>query len=115
MPSLGSVLVNGNGRTLYVFAPDAHSGRSVCTGSCANLWPPLTLPSGVTQPVGEAGVIVADLGTTVRSDGSRQVTYDGWPLYTWLGDTSAGVATGQGLNNSGGIWSALLASGQLAS
>ncbi len=102
--SIGRVLVNGKGFTLYLFVPDAHSGRSRCSGICAVDWPPLLLPSGVTRPIAGRGVKESLLGTTRRSDGSLQVTYAGWPMYRWFADVSPGDSSGQGLNNLGGLW-----------
>jgi predicted lipoprotein with Yx(FWY)xxD motif len=101
---LGTVLVDGDGFTLYLFMPDEHSGRSTCVGDCAAQWPPLVLPAGVAAPVAGPGVNASLLGTTRRTDGSVQVTYNGWPLYLWPLDTAPGQATGQGINNLGGLW-----------
>jgi predicted lipoprotein with Yx(FWY)xxD motif len=100
---LGTVLVDGQGFTLYLFVPDAHSSHSVCTGICAIEWPPLLLPKGASARAGH-GVNAALLGSTTRGDGSVQVVYNGWPLYLWPDDLSPGQATGQGLNNVGGLW-----------
>jgi len=108
---LGTVLVDGYGLTLYLFVNDHHSGHSTCTGYCATQWPPVTLPSGVTTPVIGGSADRALVGTTVRR-GALQVTYNGWPLYRWIGDASSGQATGVGLNNSGGLWYAVDAAGQ---
>jgi predicted lipoprotein with Yx(FWY)xxD motif len=101
---LGTVLVDGKGFTLYLFLPDDRSSHSRCTGICAAAWPPLILPKGVASPLAGPGVRSSLLGTTVRSDGSRQVTYNGWPLYLYTIDMTPGQATGQGLNNLGGLW-----------
>jgi len=109
--SLGTVLVDGYGLTLYLFVPDHHAGRSTCSGYCATQWPPVTLPSGVTTPVIGGSVDRALVGTTRRGT-ALQVTYDGWPLYRWIGDTASGQATGEGLRNSGGLWYAVDAAGQ---
>ena len=109
---LGPVLVDGYGLTLYLFEPDARSGRSVCSGYCASRWPPLTLPAGVTTPVAGPGAEDALLGTTRRSGGTLQVTYDGWPLYHWIGDTAAGEDNGQDIDDSGGYWFAVDSAGQ---
>ena len=98
--SLGTVLVDHTGATLYRYTPDG-TGKSTCTGSCASTWPPLTVPAGTTQVVAGTGIAAGDLGTITRSDGSVQVTFKGMPLYRYSGDTKAGDATGQGLN---GIW-----------
>ncbi len=109
---LGTVLVNGPGNTLYLFEPDKQSGSSTCYGACAQGWPPLLLPSGVTTPVAGPGVKSSLLGTTHRTDGTVQVTYNKWPLYLWVGDSQPGQATGQGLNNLGGLWYVLSPEGK---
>lgn len=101
---LGEVLVDGQGLTLYLFVPDKQSGSSTCYAECASAWPPLLLPVGVTAPVAGAGIKASLLGSTHRTDGTVQVTYNKWPLYTWAGDSGPGQASGQGLNNSGGLW-----------
>jgi predicted lipoprotein with Yx(FWY)xxD motif len=101
---LGRILVDGQGITLYMFTVDHHAGRSTCSSFCAAEWPPLVLPAGVTHPIAGPGVDRALLGTTRRTDGQLQVTYDGWPLYTWYGDDHPGDATGQALANAGGLW-----------
>jgi predicted lipoprotein with Yx(FWY)xxD motif len=104
---LGTILVNGEGFTLYMFEPDKQSNRSTCYGECENLWPPVLLVDGVKAPAAGAGVNASLLGTTVRTgdpDDLEQITYNGWPLYLWHGDSQPGEATGQGLNDSGGLW-----------
>lgn len=101
---LGTVLVDGQGFTLYLFEPDKQSGTSTCYGSCASGWPPLYLPTGVSKPLAGPGVNAALLGTTARTDGTTEITYDKWPLYLWVGDSEPGQATGQGLDNLGGLW-----------
>ncbi len=110
--SLGKVLVDGHGYALYVFNPDAGSGRSRCYGICAFNWPPLVLPRGVGAPPAGPGVERSLLGVTRRSDGTEQVTYNGWPLYLWVNDTEPGQATGQGIGNQGGLWYVISPSGQ---
>jgi predicted lipoprotein with Yx(FWY)xxD motif len=110
---LGTVLVNGLGFTLYVFAPDKQSGKSTCYGECAKAWPPLVLPSGVKQAPAGSGVKQALLGTTARTDGTVQVTYNKWPLYGWVIDSAPGQATGQDINNLGGKWYVITPEGQL--
>ena len=92
-----TVLTNAKGFTLYSFAPDTPN-ISNCNGSCAHFWPPVTGPA--TAGPGVTGT----LGTIKRPDGSIQATYNGHPLYTYLGDTAPGQAKGNGLNASGGIW-----------
>ena len=92
-----TVLTNAQGRTLYWFAPDTAT-RSACYGTCAAYWPPVR--GAVTAGPGVTG----RLGTITRSDGSVQATYDGHPLYTYVGDTAAGQANGNRLNLNGGLW-----------
>ena len=101
---LGTILVDGDGYTLYLFMPDDHSSQSHCAGVCADEWPPLLLPSATTVLRSGHGVRAKLLGTTKRADGTVQVTYAGWPLYLWPDDLSPGQATGEGLNNVGGLW-----------
>ncbi len=109
---LGRVLVDGYGLTLYLFVPDGQSGKSTCSGYSASRWPPLTLPAGVTTPFVGPGADGALVKTTRRSDGALQVTYDGWPLYHWIGDTAAGQDNGQNIDDSGGYWYAVDPAGQ---
>jgi predicted lipoprotein with Yx(FWY)xxD motif len=110
---LGRVLVDGRGFTLYVFAPDKRSGTSRCYGNCASGWPPLVLPNGVNEAPAGSGVRTALLGTTQRTDGTVQVTYDKWPLYLWVVDSAPGDVTGQDLNNLGGKWYVITAQGRV--
>jgi predicted lipoprotein with Yx(FWY)xxD motif len=109
---IGRVLVDGQGLTLYLFEPDKQSDHSTCNGICAAGWPPLLLPAGVTRPLASAAIDAGLLGTTTRKDGTTQVTYNGWPLYLWNNDSAPGEATGQGLDNLGGIWWAVSPNGQ---
>ena len=97
---LGKIIVDGRGRTLYLFAKD-RNGKSACSGSCAVYWPPL-IASG--KPKAGAGAKQSLLGTTRRADGRMQVTYRHHPLYRYAGDSSKGQTNGQGLNASGGLW-----------
>lgn len=90
------VLTNSGGFALYWFARDTKTASN-CSGSCAHYWPP------VPGPVQASG-ISGTFGTVKRSDGSVQATYDGYPVYTYIGDTQSGEATGNGLNLSGGKW-----------
>src|SRR5438445_4729391 len=90
-----TILVNSAGLTLYTYGKDT-AGTSNCTGSCATVWPPLTPGSGA--PTGGTGV-TGTLATITRSDGTKQVTYNGKPLYTFQSDSSAGMASGDGVNN----------------
>ncbi|MGA2519980.1 MAG: hypothetical protein ABSG81_04075 [Acidimicrobiales bacterium] len=108
---LGTVLVDGQGLTLYMFEPDKQSGTSSCYGACAQGWPPLLLPAGASAPVAGPGVHASLLGTTRRSDGTTEITYDRWPLYLWVNDSQPGQATGQALDNLGGLWYVLSPAG----
>jgi predicted lipoprotein with Yx(FWY)xxD motif len=108
---LGDILVDGEGRTLYLFEPDRQSGQSTCYNGCADGWPPLLLPSGVSSAVAGTGVTASLLGTTHRTDGTVEVTYNKWPLYLWIGDSGPGQATGQALDNDGGLWYVVSPSG----
>lgn len=92
-----TVLADSRGFTLYLFVPDGVD-HSVCYGSCASYWPPVT-----GSPKAGSGVTGA-LGTTRRTDGTTQVTYNGHPVYTYIGDTAPGQANGNGLNLNGGLW-----------
>ncbi len=108
---LGSVLVDGRGRALYLFEADTN-GMSVCTSAgCVAEWPPLTT-AGSPQAAG--GLMAGALGTTTRPDGSRQVTYDGHPLYVFAGDVQPGQTSGQGINDNGGLWYAVRTDGHAA-
>ena len=110
---LGTVLVTNKGFALYTFPPDA-AQHVTCTGDCASAWPPLTLHTGQTAAAG-AGVRAGLLGTAPDPGGGRVVTYHGWPLYTYLGDSSPGHAAGQGKNDDGGYWYVMRPSGQIVS
>lgn len=98
--SLGTILVDSSGRTLYRYTPDG-TGKTTWTGACATAWPPLTVPSGTTHVVGSGGVTASELGTITRPGGTLQVTFEGMPLYRFTGDTAAGQTKGQGV---AGIW-----------
>ena len=101
-----TVLTNSKGFTLYSFAPDTPT-TSKCNGTCAQNWPP------VTGPVTAAG-IAGTFGTIKRSDDSVQATFDGHPLYTFVGDTAPGQNKGNGLNAAGGLWHEITTSGAAA-
>jgi predicted lipoprotein with Yx(FWY)xxD motif len=105
---LGRILVDSKGITLYDFAKDK-GGMSSCYGACASLWPPLTT-SG--KPIASPGVHASLLGTTKRKDGKLEVTYNGHPLYYWVGDHNRGQTTGQGLDQFGAPWWVLTAAGK---
>ncbi len=103
---LGTILTDSQGRTLYMFPPDAGS-QVRCTGACVGTWPPLVIATG-RQPTGAGQVNKADLGTMADPNtGARIVTYGGYPLYRYAGDLTAGVANGQNLFSDGGPWYAL--------
>jgi predicted lipoprotein with Yx(FWY)xxD motif len=109
--SLGNVLVDSQGRTLYLFKKDTGT-TSTCTGACAAAWPPLRA-SG--KPTVGSGASASMLGTTKRSDGKPQVTYNGHPLYRFTGDKAPGDTNGQGVSAFGASWFALSAAGNQAS
>jgi predicted lipoprotein with Yx(FWY)xxD motif len=105
--SLGTILVDGRGRTVYVFANDKPNA-STCDGACAADWPPVPAPSPL--PASPPGVPGA-LDTTTRSDGTRQLTVAGHPLYTFSGDSAAGQTKGQGITLNGGLWTVVSPAG----
>ena len=98
--SAGKYLVGPNGRALYLWVADKN-GKSVCNGACAKVWPPLTTTG---KAAASGGATSADLGTIKRSDGTKQVTYKGHPLYYYAADSSPGMTTGQGSDNFGAKW-----------
>jgi predicted lipoprotein with Yx(FWY)xxD motif len=104
---LGKILVNSHGRTLYLFQKDS-GGTSACYGACAVNWPPLRA-SG--KPTLGSGADRSLVGTTARSDGKPQVTYNGHPLYLFSGDAKAGDTNGEGVRTFGGTWYAVSPAG----
>ena len=101
--------MDGRGRTLYIFRPDKRA-KVTCVGTCAQLWPPVKLASG--QKLTGSGQIRASLlGSDPDPEGGRVLTYAGWPLYTYIADSSPGAATGQGLDANGGLWYVISPSG----
>ena len=98
--SLGTVVVDGSGHTLYLFAKDT-GPKSTCSGSCAAAWPPFT---AAAKPATSGGVPASGLTLVKRSDGKRQVVMDGHPLYFFKGDTSAGQLNGQAVDAFGAKW-----------
>jgi len=105
---LGTIIVSSEGMTLYDFHKDK-GGTSACYGACAGAWPPL-LTEG--EPKAEAGAMASQLGTTKRKDGTVQVTYGGWPLYTYVGDQKPGEANGNDIDQFGAEWYALQPNGE---
>jgi predicted lipoprotein with Yx(FWY)xxD motif len=107
----GTILVNSKGRTLYMFVPD-HQKKVTCKGGCAVIWPPLKVKKG-QKPTAGGAARQKLLGTDKNPGGGRVVTYNRWPLYTYVTDTRAGQTNGQGVNNSGGKWYVLSPSGKV--
>lgn len=105
--SLGRILVNSRGHTLYLFEKDKR-GKSACSGQCAKFWPPLI---ATAKPRATAGAKASLLGTTKRADGRMQVTYNRHPLYTFAKDTRAGQTRGEGLDFFGAEWYVLSPAG----
>jgi predicted lipoprotein with Yx(FWY)xxD motif len=106
---LGKILVNSKGVTLYLFEKDK-KGKSACSGACAKAWPPL-LTKG--KPKASGGASAAKLGTTKRTDGTTQVTYNGHPLYTFIMDANKpGRTAGQGVDAFGAEWYVLGTNGK---
>jgi predicted lipoprotein with Yx(FWY)xxD motif len=105
----GRVLFDGKGFALYAFTYDRKS-KSRCSGACATAWPPYTVKS---KPKAGKGVSAKLLGTTRRSDGSLQVTYDGRPLYYYVGEKQPGLILCQGVDEFGGLWLVVRGSGKL--
>jgi predicted lipoprotein with Yx(FWY)xxD motif len=107
-PKLGPILVDSKGLTLYDFHKDK-GGKSACYGACASTWPPLTVEGA---PKAMSGAQASQLGTTKRKDGAVQVTYAGWPLYTYAADSKPGDTNGQDVSSFGAQWYALQPSGE---
>jgi predicted lipoprotein with Yx(FWY)xxD motif len=105
--SLGRIVVNSRGRTLYLFSKDKND-KSACAGTCAKFWLPL-IATGA--PRASAGVRASLLGTTRRADGRMQVTYSRHPLYTFVKDTKKGQTHGEGVTAFGGQWNAVSPAG----
>jgi predicted lipoprotein with Yx(FWY)xxD motif len=111
LPTVGAVLVNSEGHTLYTFAPDNHS-KVTCVSACATVWPPLKLASGETA-AGSAQLKASLLSSDPDPEGRSVITYAGWPLYTYAADSAAGQDNGQGLEANGGLWYVIAPSGKL--
>lgn len=103
---LGEIVVDGEGMTVYMFDNDTQgAGESVCEGQCATNWPAVTTDGEAPEVEGVTG----EVGTIEGVDGATQVTLNGWPLYTFAGDTAAGDVAGQGV---GGVWWVLSPAGE---
>jgi predicted lipoprotein with Yx(FWY)xxD motif len=111
LPTVGAVLVNAAGHTLYTFAPDQHS-KVTCVSSCAMLWPPVKLASGETA-AGPPQLKASLLGSDPDPEGGNVATYAGWPLYTYAADSAAGQDNGQALEADGGRWYVIAPSGKV--
>ena len=105
--ALGRILVDGAGRTLYLFEKDT-STASTCDTACASFWPPFTTAG---TPLAGEGASAGEVGTTKRADGQTEVTYNGHPLYYYVGDSKPGDTTGQGLDLFGAEWDVLSPAG----
>jgi predicted lipoprotein with Yx(FWY)xxD motif len=104
---LGKILVDAQGRTLYLFKKDSGT-KSACFGACASEWPPLR---DAAKPTVAGGLQASMVATTKRSDGKPEVTYNGHPLYLFTADSKPGDTNGQGVNAFGGLWFALSPAG----
>jgi predicted lipoprotein with Yx(FWY)xxD motif len=111
LPKLGVVLVDAKGRTLYMFVPDKRK-KVTCVATCAAVWPPVKLAKGA-KPTAKGKTKAKLLGSDPDPAGGRVVTYHGWPLYGYVGDTSAGQAKGQALDLNGGLWYVVSPSGKV--
>jgi predicted lipoprotein with Yx(FWY)xxD motif len=109
--NLGTILVDSKGRTLYLFKKDSGT-KSACSGACATAWPPLRANG---KPSVAGGADASLIGTTTRSDGKPQVTYNGHPLYLYQGDEKPGDTEGQGSTAFGAAWYVLSAAGHQVS
>ncbi len=108
---LGTVLVDSQGHVLYMFQPDKHA-KVACDSDCQSIWPPVVAPkTGVAKAIGK--VKQSKLGSYKNpADGKRIVTYNGWPLYTYVSDQGPGQAGGQNLDLNGGYWWVLTSNGK---
>ena len=111
VPKLGTILVNAKGLTLYMFVPDKRK-KVTCLHACAVIWPPLKLPKG-GKPIAAGKAKAKLLASEADPAGGRVVTYNKWPLYTYISDRKPGQATGQALNLNGGLWYVLSPSGKV--
>jgi predicted lipoprotein with Yx(FWY)xxD motif len=109
--AFGKIVVDGRGRTLYMFVPDKHK-KVTCHAVCAKIWPPVFVKKGA-KLVAAGGVKQSLLGSDPDSTGGRVATYNHWPLYLYVGDRQAGIASGQALNVNGGLWYVMSPSGAI--
>jgi predicted lipoprotein with Yx(FWY)xxD motif len=109
--SLGRILDDSKGRTLYLFQADSGT-KSACTGDCATEWPPLRAAG---KPTAGSGIAASKLSTSARPDGLPQVTYNGHPLYWFTNDQEPGDTSGQGLDDFGGRWYVVSPDGAMVS
>ena len=112
VPGVGTVLVNGQGQTLYMLTSEK-DGKITCTqtNGCTQAWPETLLANGAAAATAGRGVQSSLLGTVKDASGNLEVTYNHWPLYTFSGDSGPGVAKGQALTSFGGTWYVLNGSG----
>lgn len=103
------MLVNAQGRTLYVFIPDS-AKKVTCVGACATVWPPLAIGAG-EKAAASGGVKASLVSSDPNPSGGRVVTYAGWPLYLYVADPNPGTDKGQGISSSGGLWYVIAPSG----
>jgi predicted lipoprotein with Yx(FWY)xxD motif len=115
VPGVGTVLTNGAGRTFYILSSEA-GGKLTCTDAngCTAVWPDTELPAGMTSGVAGSGVQASVLGTVRSAEGKLYLSYGGWPLYTYTGDSGPHQSNGQGVNSFGGTWTAITVAGQAA-
>lgn len=110
VPKLGSILVDSKGRTLYMFVPDKQK-KVTCVKTCAAIWPPMKLTGA--KAVAGKGVKAKLIGSDKNPSGGRVVTYNKWPLYTYVSDLAPGQAKGQALDLNGGYWYVLSPAGKV--
>jgi predicted lipoprotein with Yx(FWY)xxD motif len=112
VPGVGTVLVNGQGQTLYMLTSEK-GGKNTCTqaNGCTQAWPETLLAKGATTAKAGGGAQSSLLGTVKDASGNLEVTYNHWRLYTFSGDSGPGAAKGQGLTSFGGTWYVLNGSG----
>lgn len=112
VPGVGTVLVNGNGRTLYILTSEA-GGKVTCTdaNNCTKVWPDSEVPAGMTAGIAGSGIQASMLSTAKGPTGDSYVTYAGYPLYTFSGDSGNGTAHGQNITSFGGTWETMKPNG----